>query len=227
MLDNRIGRALDVGCGSGAMLVTLSQRGYDTVGADISYAMVRKAKELAFKLRTPESLMCVADIEELPFKQESFDLVVCAGVIEYLDKDVTSLTELSRVLKPNGTVLITVTNAVTPFWLLESALKVMGLWSAVVTSAKGGAQFPKARVHIPSALIRMAKKVDLIEVDRAYFHFTPLPSPLNLIFVNLCRRIGLGMEHLSKTSLGFIGRGCIMKFTKRTVKEDRPISVSS
>jgi hypothetical protein len=53
---------------------------------------------------TPASI----DIRDLPFADDSFDLVVCAHVLEHVDDDHRALTELRRVLRPDGTALVMV-----------------------------------------------------------------------------------------------------------------------
>ncbi len=55
MIKDVNGRSLDIGCGSGAMLVELSMRGFESIGIDISYSMVKMAKELPLKLGVQES----------------------------------------------------------------------------------------------------------------------------------------------------------------------------
>lgn len=214
MIENVNGRALDIGCGSGAMLVELSSKGFESFGADISQSMARTAKELPLRLGVNESFICVADIENLPFIDKSFDLVVCAGVIEYLEQDNRALNEISRILKHGETAFISVTNALTPFWFFETSARITGFWNHLISFTKRDTSFPKTRLHVPRHLAKKAEKVGLIKKDVAYFHFSPLPVPLNSIFPSLCRRFGLKMETLSKSRLGFLGRGCIMKFVK-------------
>ncbi len=212
MISNRVGAALDVGCGSSPMLVDLSKLGFKTVGTDISSSMISSTKELFVKSCLDEPLLCVSDIENLPFVDGTFDLIVCAGVIEYLNQDDVALREISRLLKPNGVAIVTVTNALTPFWFLETIAKILGVFSKFVSYM--GVPFPKARVSIPYSIRRIGVRVGLQEIDRAYFDFSILPSPLNAFFPRLAKNIGMKMENLSQSKIGIIGRGCIMKFVK-------------
>lgn len=208
------GLALDLGCGPGIMLLDLTKKGCTVVGLDISRGMLKKAKDISLSLGSEAPHLIAADIENLPFTSETFNLIICAGVIEYLDSDYKALTEISRVLKPGGTAIITVTNALTPFWLIETVAKISGLWPKLLSTIKGERNPPKARVHIPYILSKMAERVRLKEATRAYFDFTILPFPIGFSNPNLRRKIGLKMERLSRKRIGFIGRGCIMKFVK-------------
>jgi ubiquinone/menaquinone biosynthesis C-methylase UbiE len=216
MLSERsIGRALDIGCGSGAMLIDLHRKGYEVVGGDISVGMTRCAKSISSQLTNAEHLLGVIDIEHLPFINESFGLVVCAGVIEYLERDENALKEVARVLRHNGVAFITVTNITTPFWFVQTMEMVLGLWKRL-RRLQGFTHYPKrVRLHFPTTLKKKTSKLGLDPIDEAYFHFSPLPFPLNQLFAKLCRLAGLKMEAFSKTGLGFLGRGYILKTVKR------------
>ncbi len=214
MIEESGGLALDLGCGPGIMLIDLARKGYDAIGVDISRGMLEKARSLSSNLGIDISGLIVADIENLPFKNKVFDLIVCAGVIEYLDSDQKALTEISRILKPRGTAFISVTNALTPFWIIETIAKISGLWPKLLSIAKGEKP-PKARVHIPHILSRIARRIGLKETGRVYFDFTILPFPLGFDNQDLRRRIGFKMERLSRKRIGIMGRGCILKFVKQ------------
>jgi ubiquinone/menaquinone biosynthesis C-methylase UbiE len=211
------GRALDVGCGSGAMVFELCRRGFEAVGADLSLSMVSNVRGLFAAFGVPKPFLTVADLEHLPFADCCFDLIVCAGVIEYLERDEKALEEIARVLKPGGVAFVTVTNGLAPFWVLETAGRLLGVWSMVVSLVKGGAAFPRARVHVPRVLVRLASKSGLVAVNRAYFHFLSLPFPLGMIFPTLSRKASLKMENLSRSWLGFLGRGCILRMVKKHI----------
>ncbi len=107
--------ALDIGCGSGRHTAAL----YDldrcfAVGADTNLEDLAEARE---KLNwhndfSPHHSGCWslsgADITHLPFKDQSFDLVVCSEVLEHIADDKTAIQECFRVLKPGGYLVISV-----------------------------------------------------------------------------------------------------------------------
>ena len=214
MVGDNEGSALDIGCGSGAMLLDLASMGMTAVGFDISPLMLRAADNLFKAHNKGGADLSLNDIENIPYGDEAFNLVVCSGVIEYLRRDDAALQEISRVLKPEGHAIITVTNSTTPFWALETLMKHIGIWGQAVSWVKGGEPFPRTRVHSPSSLSRKARRFGLAETDRAYFHFTPIPFPLDMTLVNASKKVGLKMEALYRSRLGFLGHGCILKYRK-------------
>ncbi len=101
VLDGEGKRALDVGCAYGFVVELLSGLGYEAVGIDISSYAVRKGSVLG---------LIRADVESLPFKSGSFDLVTCFAVLEHLLRPDKALREVYRVLKPGGVVVATTPN---------------------------------------------------------------------------------------------------------------------
>jgi SAM-dependent methyltransferase len=92
-------RILDVGCGTGANLKMLAGLGR-AEGVDISPQAVEFCRE-----RGLDSVKLGA-VEELPYENDSFDLVTALDVIEHLDDDVAGLREMRRVLRPEGRLLL-------------------------------------------------------------------------------------------------------------------------
>lgn len=92
---------LDVGCGTGANLEMLARFG-DVEGVDVSPDALSFCRERGFK-NVKQGV-----IEKLPFDDGSFDLVTALDVIEHLDDDAAGLSEMRRVLKPGGRILLTV-----------------------------------------------------------------------------------------------------------------------
>lgn len=113
-------KVLDVGCGTGEMAEQLMRRGYEAWGLDIAAPMIRRARD-----RCASDRFEVADLEHLPFADDTFDAAVCLGVIEYLDTDERALRELWRVLKPGGRVVVSTPSAICPLHHLDRVLVVL------------------------------------------------------------------------------------------------------
>ncbi|MDD3296487.1 MAG: methyltransferase domain-containing protein [Candidatus Omnitrophica bacterium] len=102
---------LELGCGIGDFFIALNQRkaAYkEYIGIDISFANLLTAKRLISKFKPLDNISFMkADIFKLPFQDESADILICAEVLEHLD-DIEAIKEITRVLKKEGFVLITV-----------------------------------------------------------------------------------------------------------------------
>lgn len=92
-------RILDVGCGTGANLEMLAEFG-ETVGVDVA------EEALAFCHARGLQNVRLSTAEQLPFEDESFDLVTAFDLVEHLDDDVAGLREMRRVLKREGRALL-------------------------------------------------------------------------------------------------------------------------
>lgn len=97
------GKVLDVACGTGDMCVELLKRGCEVTGVDLSEEMLAIAKVKGERLKVKVE---IADAENLPFEDESFDGVTCAfGVRNFVHLE-QGLSEMLRVLKPGGRMVI-------------------------------------------------------------------------------------------------------------------------
>jgi SAM-dependent methyltransferase len=106
-------RVLDAGCGSGRTLQELT--GYGEVSGielDPDAAAVAASKGYGE--------VQVGRLEELPWQDASFDLITCLDVIEHTPDDHATLTELRRVARPGGWLLVTVP-AYQALWSLHDA----------------------------------------------------------------------------------------------------------
>jgi ubiquinone/menaquinone biosynthesis C-methylase UbiE len=94
---------LEIGCGSGYRLYRLNnQYGIKGKGIDISSACIK----YAIRLNEGKNDFYVADAESLPFGDNIFDFLLCIGVLEHMPHPSTVISEIFRVLKPGGQVLI-------------------------------------------------------------------------------------------------------------------------
>lgn len=103
--DVRGRRVLDAGCGSGPLAEALRAKGAIVTSFDSSPAMV----ELARQRLGEDADLQVADLSRpLPYADGSFDDVVVSLVLHYLEDWTAPLSELRRVLKPGGRLLLSV-----------------------------------------------------------------------------------------------------------------------
>lgn len=96
---------LDVGTGPGIVAFLLTELGHDVTGVDLSEEMLRNASENAERFNLPVEFRH-GDAENLPFKDESFDVVVNRYVLWTLPNPDKAIAEWRRVLKPGGKVVI-------------------------------------------------------------------------------------------------------------------------
>ncbi len=91
---------LDVGCGEGKIWQLFP--GLDITGLDISEENLKKAGKYLKPVKGPA--------EKLPFKDQSFDLVIASEILEHLIAPEKVLQEIDRVLKPEGLAIVTYPN---------------------------------------------------------------------------------------------------------------------
>lgn len=99
-------KALDYCCGLGETSLQLLKAGAHCTGIDISPESVETARERAKDAGFDEasSHFEVMDAEHMTFEDDSFDLIVCSGVLHHLDINL-AYPELARVLRPGGKVI--------------------------------------------------------------------------------------------------------------------------
>ncbi|MDR3560265.1 MAG: class I SAM-dependent methyltransferase [Negativicutes bacterium] len=124
---------LDIGCGTGIYTNELCEAGARVVGVDISPEMLDIAAENN-KQHGDNVSFSVADAAELPYDDNSFDLVTSISAMEFYEKPRESLQEMYRVLKPGGHMVVATLNSLS-IWSLQRRLKSM-LKRTIFTPAK-------------------------------------------------------------------------------------------
>jgi SAM-dependent methyltransferase len=104
-------KVLDIGCGMGNSLLTLSRMGLDATGIDASPYMIGLAKN---RLGNKCELVS-GPAEDLPFSDNQFDFALLINTLEYLDDPVSALIEAGRVARRK--VLICTINSISPYYL--------------------------------------------------------------------------------------------------------------
>ena len=94
-------RALDIGCGPGALTAALAER----VGVDNIWAVDPSGPFVeACRSRLPGVEVAVAAAEELPFADGAFDIVLSQLVVNFMDDAEAGVREMTRVTRPGGIV---------------------------------------------------------------------------------------------------------------------------
>lgn len=98
--DKQNRRILDLGAGAGHMSNLLQRRGHKVIAVDFSLAMAKIVKQ-----KYPDINCIVASADELPFRDEEFDMVIADGVFHHFKVQGIfheSLKKINKVLKKNG-----------------------------------------------------------------------------------------------------------------------------
>ena len=105
----RVGaRVLDAGCGAGTFTAELARRGYRLCGLDLSAEMLAVARG---RVKDAALALVRGDILALPFGRQTFDAVLCRGVLnDFLDdaSRAAALTACAGALRPGGTFVMDV-----------------------------------------------------------------------------------------------------------------------
>jgi SAM-dependent methyltransferase len=159
-------RLLDLGAGGGRHAFEAMRRGGIVTALDANAAEV---KDLTWVMREladekdvgragGEGTAVVGSALELPFPDGSFDRVIAAEVLEHIPDDRTAMSELARVLRPRGTVAVTV-----PRWWPELVTWAI---SDEYHSNPGG----HIRIYRRSNLVRRLQQFGLVPYGRHHAH---------------------------------------------------------
>ena len=108
-------RLLDLGCGFGRHAFEALRRGAMVVACDMAFPELTQVVATADAMRDAgeiaPGLSCTSvngDGTQLPFADASFDRIIASEVMEHVPDDMAALDELTRVLRPGGTIAITI-----------------------------------------------------------------------------------------------------------------------
>lgn len=165
-------RLLDLGAGGGRHAFEAMRRGAEVTALDADGAEVKDVAWMMREMETDdEAVRCsgglgvavVGDALRLPFSDGSFDRVIAAEVLEHIPDDRGAMAELARVLRPGGTMAVTV-----PRW-----------WPELVTWALSDEYHNKPGGHIRiyrrSALVQRLRATGLDPYG--FHHAHALHSP--------------------------------------------------
>ena len=158
-------RVLDMGCGAGRHAFEMYRRGGDVIAFDQDGDELAGVLDLFGAMRDAGEVPdgAEADIKQgdalsLPFADGEFDRVVAAEVLEHIPHDTDAIAELVRVLRPGGTMAVTV-----PRWLPE---KVCWALSDAYHEVEGG----HVRIYTHDELVGKLESAGLVYDGRDHVH---------------------------------------------------------
>jgi SAM-dependent methyltransferase len=107
-------RVLDLGCGAGRHAFEAARRGGIVTAVDLDLAELKHVRDVGDADPSAQASPVNGDALRLPFPDAAFDRVIASEVMEHIDDDRAAASELARVLRPGGTIAVTV-----PAWLPE------------------------------------------------------------------------------------------------------------
>jgi SAM-dependent methyltransferase len=180
-------RALDAGCGTGSLMEHWRRwPEVEVTGMDLS------PEALAYSRERGGTRLIQGDLIALPFATGTFDLIAALEVVEHVEKDEAALAELCRVLKPGGTLLLSVP-AYRFLWSSHDvALHHKRRYTAHRIEARlTGAGFVTAKVtylitfiFIPIAVLRLFDRL-LRRSEQARAHLMAIPRGVNRLLIDL------------------------------------------
>lgn len=196
MLAGCSGRIMDLGCGSGAAVPHLRQRGFDVVGVDFSPEMLAHARQ--HFADDGGVRFCRSDAECLPFASESVDHLVCLGLLEYLRDHERAVRETARVLRPGGTAVFSIPNGISPYHLTRGmAFRLWRFGKSLM--GRSPARPPKRNLAVPRRFRRVLRDAGLEPLPNAYCAF--FLFPVDMIAPRLHARTAPALEFLTDVPL--------------------------
>ena len=112
-------KILDAGCGTGVFTDDILKQGTLVFGVDISFPMLARAEE---KLKSYQFFPALGTMICLPFAENTFDKAVSITALEFIKDGGKAVSELFRVTKKGGTVLVATLNSLSS-WAAERRQK--------------------------------------------------------------------------------------------------------
>jgi len=205
---------LDAGCGAGLLSVELADRALNVTGTDSSPEMIELAQRGAAQRRLPGRIQLrLADVQRLPFSSHDFDLVIALGLLPWVDDEYAAVTEMARVLRPGGHLILSADNRARLNFLVEPRenplLTPLKLARRAARRAAGRRSHGvPSRLHLPSQVDRFLKTAGVRTVRRStvgYGPFTFLGRPVLAADTGLRLHLQLQKQAERTTSLRRIG----------------------
>jgi ubiquinone/menaquinone biosynthesis C-methylase UbiE len=211
------GCLLDVGCGPGILLGQLFRRGFALFGLDRSREMIIEAARTS----SSQPGLTVGEVEHLPYRDGCFDVVLALGVLEYVTDLDSSFAEIARVLKPGGTVVVSMLNRESWYWLW---------FRYAYQSAKYAKSVANGRAHLSAMPIlyereqleEVMKRAGLEPTRLSYYNVNVCIEPISSRYPRMACWINGRLEKFGRTVFSrLINTGFLISATRRSAGSEK------
>lgn len=163
-------KILEIGCGGGFYSMVASQRHPKfQISSDFTPICVKAVKANLKKNGVENSEALISDALHLPFKDESFDFIICIDLIEHISDDAGLLAEVKRIIRSPGALVLATQNSYSLNYLLEAFLQRCILKN----SGWMGWDTTHIRFYNPKKLKVLLQKFDFTIINYAGTYFVP------------------------------------------------------
>ncbi len=180
-LPFRRGKVADVGCAFGFATLLLARKGYQTVGIDSSPHYIAWARG-----RHPQGEYLLCSAEALPLADASFDGVLLLDVLEHVVDQTAVIGEVRRVLKPGGTLILSVPHCGLLSWL--DSLNVYAHLVAITHHGLFPQEIAQTGVHRHYSVAQLRTLLGpTFELERVFCTGLGIAELINLPLLVFCR----------------------------------------
>lgn len=214
------GRVLDIGCGPAVYTRDLVTRGWNVYGMDISTGMLEAATRVAKSL-PGRVKFTAAHATHLPYRDASFDAVLCVGVVSYVTDVPELLREVCRLLHPGGQAIFQISNALA---ISEFDLRFRRQVGRLLPRRRDLDAHDRFRENVmlnpytPATFDRWCREAMLERRDFRFFDFRP-PLVIDRLAPRLSLGVGRALEALSRSRVSTgMAAGYLVRVARRTVQ---------
>jgi ubiquinone/menaquinone biosynthesis C-methylase UbiE len=203
-------RILDIGCGDGSISLPLLTKENRLTLLDMSEGMLARARLRIPAGQSDRVEMVMGDFMSTRLDGYSYDLIVCVGVLAYIDHVEPFLDKLASILKPGGKLIIEWTDG---YHFVSSLFRPYHkLMSVFVT--------PKVRLELHSSADIVDRLTKLgFEVGGSYRYCSPLPVVRRLLSEDIKYRLIRKMHgNVQRNRAVWLGEECIFLFHKMSAQ---------
>lgn len=210
------GKLLDVGCGPGVMVESAISRNFEFFGVDLSKEMIHSCQKRF--VHVPSAHFSVGRVEQLGLPDSFFDVVLCMGVVEYLEDDRAALKEIARILRQGGNLIVTFPNQSSPYRIWDRTFyRSLYGWMSDTFKRIRGRKAEKRIAHreyTEAACSDLFSSCGLSVKDCVYYNFKLSFAPLDILFPRLTVQVSQALEFLCRSPLRKLGTGFIIRAEK-------------